>query len=289
MSWIYLSIKTIRLLTVNINKHAFVSFLLVVSINYCFSQVNNQLFFNYLMNNKFYNEAEICLRNNRNSFSKDSFNINFIKCKTYNNQLDSTLYFLGKIDLNNYPKLMLLQNDINIRHKGEFKIISPKNYFINDDSLAEYFLIQRLGSKLLNDSLNVNFASFDIKYNLSVYQNLQEYNCQKIKLTNKKPIVAAIYSALIPGLGKLYCHKKKQALTSFAINAVFAAQSIESYIKLGPQSGRFIVFTGIGSVFYLSNIFGSFLVAKNYRKSKNQAINNAIKDEIRINTDYFFN
>jgi len=276
--------KIIRLLTVNIDKQTNIIylhfFLLINSLNYCYSQNKNQLFFNYLIKNKFYSEAEICLRNNPKSFSTDSFNINFIICKTNTNQLDSSLYFLNKMDLNNYPKLMLLQNNLNICYKNIYINKTPKNYFKKNDSLSEYFLIQSLGSKLLNDSVISDFTAYNFKYNISTYQNLQNYNIQKINIVGKKPILAAIYSSLIPGLGKLYCHKKKQAFASFAINTIFVAQAVESYLKLGPQSARFIVFTSIGSIFYLSNFFGSYFIAKKYKKNKKQMINNSIKNEL---------
>jgi len=80
------------------------------------------------------------------------------------------------------------------------------------------------------------------------------------------PAVAGIYSALIPGLGKLYIGYKYQAITAFITNTLLAAQATESYLKSGIKSPRFIITTSVFSVFYTGNIIGSIVAAKKKKK-----------------------
>lgn len=87
----------------------------------------------------------------------------------------------------------------------------------------------------------------------------------------KSAALAGIYSAVVPGLGKLYIGKKVQGINMFMANAAFALQAYESYRKRGIDSPRFIVFGSLFSVFYLSNIIGSIIgTKKSKRDSKRQ-------------------
>lgn len=65
----------------------------------------------------------------------------------------------------------------------------------------------------------------------------------------KSPALAGLYSALIPGMGKVYIYKPKQGFNMFLANAVLAVQAYESYRKRGVESARFIVFGSAFSFF----------------------------------------
>lgn len=78
------------------------------------------------------------------------------------------------------------------------------------------------------------------------------------KAYNKKPFFAATLSTLIPGLGKLYVGKSRSLIATFILNGAYAAQTIESTRKLGPTHVLSIINIAGFTVFYLSNIYGSF-------------------------------
>jgi hypothetical protein len=80
------------------------------------------------------------------------------------------------------------------------------------------------------------------------------------------PALAGVYSALIPGLGKLYIGYKNQALTAFISNTLLAAQATESYLKSGVKSPRFIITATVFSIFYTGNIIGSIVATKKKKK-----------------------
>jgi len=92
------------------------------------------------------------------------------------------------------------------------------------------------------------------------------------------PFKAGLYSALIPGLGKYYLGYKRQAAISFVANLLLASQAVESYLKAGVASPRFIITTSVFSVFYVGNIWGSYLMAKKQRRDYLKQLDNEIFD-----------
>lgn len=75
----------------------------------------------------------------------------------------------------------------------------------------------------------------------------------------KHPGIAAMGSALIPGLGKVYTRDYKDAAMSFLYISLSAYQVYRGLEKKNGQWAPYsIIFAGIGSVFYLGNIYGSY-------------------------------
>ncbi len=93
------------------------------------------------------------------------------------------------------------------------------------------------------------------------------YNSYK-KLYNKSPWVAAGISIILPGLGKLYAGKKNTFFLSFLLPAAYGLQSYESYKKLGLKHPFTIVNLSAFTVFYVTNIYGSYYSLIEKRKEK---------------------
>jgi hypothetical protein len=92
------------------------------------------------------------------------------------------------------------------------------------------------------------------------------------------PFLAGLYSAVIPGLGKLYLGYKYQAISAFIVNAFLAGEAAESYARAGPGSVRFIISGSIFGIFYGGNILGSILMAKKQRHDYFKQIDHEIFD-----------
>jgi hypothetical protein len=78
--------------------------------------------------------------------------------------------------------------------------------------------------------------------------------------------LAGLFSAVIPGMGKLYLGYSDQALSGFIANAALGAQAAESYFKAGPASARFIISGSLFGLFYGGNIWGSIIMAKKQKR-----------------------
>ncbi|MFC1724374.1 hypothetical protein ACFL4T_02015 [candidate division KSB1 bacterium] len=75
----------------------------------------------------------------------------------------------------------------------------------------------------------------------------------------KKPFISALFSAVIPGLGKVYCGRYSDGIYSFLVNGIFIYAAVNSH-NHGYKT-RTAVLTGAASVFYLGNVYGSYLAA----------------------------
>lgn len=123
----------------------------------------------------------------------------------------------------------------------------------SDDSIL---IIQKLSAAVL-----ANPEDEKVRLNL---RSLIPIQVPEKDLKKKSPLLAGIYSAIIPGTGKLYCKKKHQFFTALLTNAAFGYQALEAGRKDGTNSPRFIISGILFSFFYIGNIWGSVLEANNY-------------------------
>jgi hypothetical protein len=113
---------------------------------------------------------------------------------------------------------------------------------------------------------------------------------EKLKgFRHRSPILAGVYSALIPGLGKWYAGKKRQGIAAFLPVISLAALTYEAYRKDGLRSARFIGFGTIFTIFYIGDIWGSTLAVKIRRNEFNKEYDNKILFDMHIPLRNFFN
>lgn len=156
-----------------------------------------------------------------------------------------------------------------------------------DSVEAELIRMQHAGLALLQkkyqryDSLRKGFT-----YSSYLFQQeeakLDKFYSEMLAHKNKSPFLAGLYSAVIPGAGKWYAGKKKQAIAAFLPVASLGAVAYEAYRKGGVKSARFIVFGSIFSLFYIGNIWGSALSVNVERNEFNREYENKILFNMHI-------
>ena len=92
---------------------------------------------------------------------------------------------------------------------------------------------------------------------------------------SKSPWIAAGLSALVPGLGRVYTHQYGVAVESLLVCGGFAAITVENYRHYGPIWST-ILFETLGSLFYLGNIYGSFISVELYNDRMRDAQDTAV-------------
>ncbi len=97
---------------------------------------------------------------------------------------------------------------------------------------------------------------------------------EKIKFKN--PVVAATFSAIIPGTGKVYTGDYADGLVSLLFVASNAWQSYKGFEKNGLNSISGWIFGGVTLGFYIGNIYGSAKSAKKHNKLKKDAVKNQV-------------
>ena len=158
-----------------------------------------------------------------------------------------------------YIKLLLLskQDSLAYNYLGSNKTLNPntrQNY--------------QLASLIMQKKWDLSFAyamkhpvTYD-KKNAALHVLAIEAN----QLKYKKPGVAALFSIVIPGSGKVYTKNWKDAVMSFVMVGVNTWQAYRGFNKYGSGSVYGWAFIGLAGAFYIGNVYGSAKSAKKYNK-----------------------
>lgn len=104
-----------------------------------------------------------------------------------------------------------------------------------------------------------------------------------IKSAKKKSgFLAALISAVIPGMGKFYAGYTGLPLGTLFTTLPLAAVAVETFIKGGLLSPQFLILGSIFSVFYIGNIWGSALSVNAIKKEFYAEINYNILFDMHI-------
>ncbi|MCB0804886.1 MAG: hypothetical protein KDC05_03755 [Bacteroidales bacterium] len=108
----------------------------------------------------------------------------------------------------------------------------------------------------------------------SYFRNLESIVRLKEETKYKSPALAGIYSAIIPGSGKVYTKNWQDGLVAFLFVSVNAWQAYRGFDKYGTKSAYGWIFGSLAVTFYAGNIFGSVKSAKKYNNKLDEDIFN---------------
>ncbi len=148
-----------------------------------------------------------------------------------------------------YLSMLLLQaklREADTALNGGKNILKSGTYY-NDARLSITILRHE---KIMGDSSSIGLS----EKMLQIRNNYE-------KIPHHSAFLATAYSTVIPGLGKWYLGYRHEAVTAFIPSIFLAGQCVESYIKAGPGSGRFIVSASLFGLFYGGNILGTLILA----------------------------
>lgn len=98
----------------------------------------------------------------------------------------------------------------------------------------------------------------------------------------KSPLMAGIFSSIIPGSGKIYAGKTGQGIAGLLTTGILGLQALEGYRKDGADSARFLIFGSVFSIFYIGNIWGSVFTVKLTNDEFNEAVDHQILFDLHI-------
>lgn len=84
----------------------------------------------------------------------------------------------------------------------------------------------------------------------------------KLNPPYKSKTKAAIMSAIIPGLGKIYANEVGDGITAFLLTGLFTYLAIDKFDKQQQTSAW--LYTALAAFFYSGNIYGSAAAVQNY-------------------------
>ncbi len=91
---------------------------------------------------------------------------------------------------------------------------------------------------------------------------------QASRINHKSPLAAGVMSTLIPGSGKIYASRFRDGVYSMVIIGLTAWQAYDGFDEHGTNSTKGWIYSTIGGVFYLGNIYGSAVAAKIYNNQQ---------------------
>lgn len=171
----------------------------------------------------------------------------------------------------NYAKLEMLKIHF---LQNEFSMLKEYAYDVNP-------LIKNVSKKLYNFAFLKDRESiptleeFLAPFDESERNDLKKIYYSKLKPDYKSPIKAALFSAVIPGSGKVYTEEIGDGIYAFLLSGLFAFLAYDNF--RAQHDFRAWLFAGLSAGFYAGNVYGSYASAQIY--------NARIKYEFNFNLD----
>lgn len=204
----------------------------------------------------------------------------FEQLDTLNVPKDTLSFYRGKYHLDN--KDLFAFNQAYVQAKSLFSsdtiaLIKASSLFVvQKKSIARRWFLS--GSELKKcHTTNVIEKAYYISENPDssngsfLPASLQKTFLSHQKYNHRKPLVAGLLSALLPGAGKLYNGRKRGFWPAFLISAVQGIRAAESMHVYGIKNAYSILSLGMFSAFYFSNIYGSYHDLKQVKIEKRKA------------------
>ncbi len=164
-----------------------------------------------------------------------------------------------------YYKTYFLEGDI-----GMMKIIF---YDIDEEQLENTSMKRMLfAGMLLNNELPAQNEFSEIFSDDAEMIGMYK---RKADAEYKSPLLAGILSALIPGSGKVYTEKYLDGLFAFISTGVLAFLAYDNF-EAGHDT-RAWIFTGLASLFYAGNIYGSAASANEFNVNVNMLFDSDLR------------
>ncbi len=160
-------------------------------------------------------------------------------------------YFLDDQHENSLQYLnQILDETKNPDERGKLQILAAFNYLYQKRwSDAEHVLDSMTAR---DENLNITASSLKIRAR------------EGMNLPRKSPIMAGLFSAVIPGTGKIYCGEYGDGIYSLMITGITGWLAWDGFRENGGRSVRGWVLGSVCGVFYAGNVYGSAIAARVY-------------------------
>ena len=261
---------------------------LVFLPSFCQDFEEDVKFIHHLFNLEAYDEALLALDLYDSEYSRGSRRdtINYFRGKAhyYQKNIHSSIKYFDQVSQGNpfwqesqflslYQKSYHFQLEIAKSGWKELDLKDNKFTSVRNFELAGISLLERDIKGYEYYSSNVDPQYYLLK---SPQENLRKFATGIREFKSKSPLLAGIFSAIIPGTGKMYIGKVGEGVISLLTVGIFGLQTWEGYRKDGVKSVRFILFGTALTTFYIGNIWGSVLAVKIRNDEFNEQINQSV-------------
>ena len=162
----------------------------------------------------------------------------------------------------------LINIDSIFYQSADFLINSNSNY-----SNSAYKL--KNTSLLLFDKNIISKENFLIPFEGAEKNKLSAFYDSKKNPPYKSETLAGIFSAIIPGSGKIYTENYGDGITAFLLTGLFTYLAYTNFEHDHPT--RAWIFTALGAGFYAGNVYGSIASAQIFNAKVNFDFNEGVK------------
>ena len=220
-------------------------------------------------------------------FDRNNINFKYYLIKSYrlsgdlNSGIDRIYSFYGssldtmpQIMATEFVKLELLSDSLSVFRT----FIQQKNRL----SLENKAVVQSCDLLLNGDYEQANLLAEDAAgKNPDFPRDIKILSEKAARIKFKSPVIAAGFSAIIPGTGKFYTKNWADGVVSMLFVVANAWQAYRGFNEHGVKSGYGWTFASLSVSFYIGNIFGAVKAAKRYNKNKKNEIDNQVFDFVR--------
>lgn len=263
-------------------------------------------FTEYLLKEKLYDDATLYLQQHSAPHSAYYYAIEKLKFQSqkFNNAKLNQLSLSSFIKFNqSYQNQYLLYARLNQLHQAFDSVPFDVALFFNDaktktdiwkinsimpcaDSLLykKAFAIQKMTKQLMLHDTSAYLKtrdSFTVYYPHQFNYSIETLNSNYevlAKIKNKNVWAAGMMSAVIPGAGKMYYGNWGQGFAALFTTALIAAEAYSGFKKAGVKSVHGWAYTGLFSVFYVGNIWGTVIGLKVKQRKAYENINHNLLD-----------
>ena len=244
-----------------------------------FLPANRLKFGNFLFSDKDYLRASVEYKEYLKNFDDDSVRYKYSMCLfnvgSYSEAEDNfkTLFF--GTPFSDKAKLMFYESYFYQKDYEDLRDLANQS---NYQSPKYSKVINRLKniSYLMDDTPLPGINSFLNAFDDSVQRKLTQFYFQKKNPKHKNALTAALFSAIIPGSGKIYTGEIGDGITAFITTALSAYLAYSNF--KADHNFRGWLFTGLTAFFYSGNIYGSAVSAQIY----NARIRFNFENEVKI-------
>lgn len=239
------------------------------------SPENIKLFADYLFCDKDYLRAIEEYERIDDLFDNDTINYKILlgysnlglnqESNKFFNKMNSTSTF--------YPDAYLfsMKNDLIINRKP----LKQEVLSVFDSSQKGSFYRLSLISTLYGDKPLYSKKDFLQNFDPDNQNSLAQLYDYKFDPHYKSPAWAGIFSAIIPGSGKMYVGEWSDGISGLLLTGLFAFLAYDNFNA--DHTTRAWIFTGIGAFFYAGNIYGSVASAQIFNARIDFEFNNGLK------------
>jgi len=113
---------------------------------------------------------------------------------------------------------------------------------------------------------------------------LRSIAVQGQKLPRKSEFLAGLMSTIIPGTGKIYCHRTTDGIISLLTIGLTGWQAYDGFRKDGVNSVKGWIYGTISAFFYVGNIYGSVVAVNIY----NQGLEDKLLEKVGVTVNVYF-